>query len=74
MWGGGDLVKLVIQAGNDVRAQRILLARLVHRTPALPGEDRVEERVENTPDAESAQVGMVQPAGGPMPGSPTARR
>jgi hypothetical protein len=33
MWGGGDLVKLLIQLGNDIRAERILLARLVHRTP-----------------------------------------
>jgi hypothetical protein len=46
MWGGGDLVKLLIQAGNDIRAERILLARLVHRTPALPGESRVEETIE----------------------------
>ena len=33
LWGGGDLVRLLIQLGNDVRAERILLARLVHRTP-----------------------------------------
>ena len=33
MWGGGDLVKLLVQLGNDIRAERILLARLVHRTP-----------------------------------------
>ena len=31
------LVRLLIQAGNDVRAQRILLSRLVHRTPIPPG-------------------------------------
>lgn len=55
MWGGGDLVKLVIQLGNDVRAERILLARLVHRTPALPGEDRVEARVEAEPDLAGAE-------------------
>jgi hypothetical protein len=34
MWGGGDLVRLLIQLGNDIRAERILLARLVHRTPS----------------------------------------
>ncbi len=34
LWGGGDLVRLLIRLGNDVRAERILLSRLVHRTPA----------------------------------------
>lgn len=37
LWGGGDLVKLLIQLGNDVRAERILLARLVYRTPQRSG-------------------------------------
>jgi hypothetical protein len=37
LWGGGDLVRLVIQLGHDIRAERILLARLVHRTPTAPG-------------------------------------
>lgn len=40
LWGGGDLVRLLIQLGNDVRAERILLSRLVHRTPPLEGESR----------------------------------
>ncbi len=41
LWGGGDLVRLVIQLGNDVRAERILLSRLVHRTPPRsPTEER----------------------------------
>ncbi len=43
LWGGGDLVKLMIQLGNDVRAERILLARLVHRTPNVARESRAEE-------------------------------
>lgn len=38
LWGGGDLVRLLVQLGNDVRAERILLSRLVHRTPPLPGD------------------------------------
>ena len=43
LWGGGDLVRLLIQLGNDVRAERILLSRLVHRTPPPPpGEHRDE--------------------------------
>ncbi|MEO5510299.1 MAG: hypothetical protein ABIV28_07805 [Longimicrobiales bacterium] len=32
LWGGGDLVRLLVQLGNDIRAQRILLSRLVYRT------------------------------------------
>ena len=44
LWGGGDLVRLLIQLGHDIRAERILLARLVHRTPPLTtGEDRATE-------------------------------
>ena len=44
LWGGGDLVRLLIQLGNDVRAERILLSRLVHRTPPLPaGEGSPED-------------------------------
>jgi len=38
LWGGGDLVKLIIQVGNDIRAERILLARMVYRTPSLARE------------------------------------
>jgi hypothetical protein len=37
LWGGGDLVRLLIQLGHDIRAERILLARLVHRTPMPDG-------------------------------------
>ncbi|CAN5857735.1 hypothetical protein BH23GEM9_BH23GEM9_09080 [soil metagenome] len=43
LWGGGDLVRLLIQLGNDVRAERILLSRLVHRTPSRPGDSRDHE-------------------------------
>ncbi len=43
LWGGGDLVRLMVQLGNDVRAERILLARLVHRTPPLARETAEEE-------------------------------
>lgn len=38
LWGAGDLVRLLIQLGNDVRAERVLLSRLVHRTPARVGD------------------------------------
>lgn len=33
LWGAGDLVRLLITVGNDIRAERILMARLVYRTP-----------------------------------------
>jgi molybdate transport system ATP-binding protein len=39
LWGVGDLVRLMITVGNDIRAERILLARLVFRTPAQRAED-----------------------------------
>jgi hypothetical protein len=39
LWGAGDLVRLVIALGNDVRAERILLSRLVHRTPPRDGDE-----------------------------------
>lgn len=40
LWGAGDLVRLLIQLGHDVRAERILLSRLVHRTPSRVLEER----------------------------------
>jgi hypothetical protein len=54
LWGGGDLVRLLIQLGNDVRAERILLSRLVHRTPVPPpGEHRDEQEPDGALDPES---------------------
>lgn len=74
MWGGGDLVKLVIQLGNDVRAERILLARLVHRTPARPGEDRVEEPVSDAPAAANPVVPAARRPSTSTAGGAAARR
>jgi len=31
LWGAGDLVRLFIDLGHDIRAQRVLLARLAYR-------------------------------------------
>lgn len=53
LWGGGDLVRLLIQLGNDVRAERILLSRLVHRTPAPAGEHRDSMDPDGALDPES---------------------
>jgi hypothetical protein len=38
LWGTGDLLRLLLQIGHDLRADRILLARLNHRTPPAPQE------------------------------------
>ena len=31
LWGAGDLVRLMVDLGHDIRAQRVLLARLAYR-------------------------------------------
>lgn len=35
LWGAGDLVRLLIHVGHDLRAQRVLLGRLVYRVPEI---------------------------------------
>lgn len=39
LWGAGDLVRLMVDLGHDIRAQRVLLARLAYRVrdPELTG-------------------------------------
>ena len=50
LWGVGDLVRLMITVGNDIRAERILLARLVFRTPAQKAADEAgEDPIHETP-------------------------
>lgn len=39
LWAGGDLVRLLVHLGHDIRTERILLARLVARTPAREGDE-----------------------------------
>lgn len=49
LWGGGDLVRLLVDMGHDLRAERILMVRLLTRTPKLQrgiGEDDVDEEAE----------------------------
>lgn len=49
LWGGGDLVRLLVDMGHDLRAQRVLMVRLLTRTPKRPeveGEDAVDEEAE----------------------------
>lgn len=42
LWGGGDLVRLLIHIGHDIRANRILLARLLQR-PGIVEHPRARE-------------------------------
>lgn len=56
LWGGGDLVRLLVQMGNDIRMDRIMMMRLVHRISATPygggvAEGRMEQR-ERRPDSD----------------------
>jgi hypothetical protein len=49
LWGGGDLVRLLVDMGHDLRAQRVLMVRLLSRTPKRlydEGEDAVDEEAE----------------------------
>ena len=43
LWGGGDLVKLLVDVGHDIRAQRIMLMRLEWRTRGLVEEEGTSE-------------------------------
>lgn len=43
LWGGGDLVKLLVDVGHDIRAQRIMLMRLEWRTRGLVEEEGTTE-------------------------------
>jgi hypothetical protein len=36
LWAGGDLVRLLLQIGRDLRAERVLLARIAHRAQSSP--------------------------------------
>ncbi|MFW5952121.1 MAG: hypothetical protein ACOCVZ_08410 [Gemmatimonadota bacterium] len=46
LWGGGDLVRLLVDIGHDLRAQRILMVRLLSRTPRRRSPDPVDEEAE----------------------------
>ncbi len=65
LWAGGDLVRLFVHLGHDIRAERVLLARLVSRTP--PSEqDEAQSGAEGA--AAGAPGGMErQPEGIPLP-------
>ncbi len=54
LWAGGDLVRLLVHLGHDIRAERVLLARLVSRLPVPEGESRPAEDVR--PEAEGPRI------------------
>lgn len=60
LWAGGDLVRLFVHLGHDIRAERILLARLVSRTPP-PEEEAV---VEGADQDEGAEIPRAVEGGG----------
>ena len=57
LWAGGDLVRLFVHVGHDIRAERVLLARLVSRTPPA-------EHEEARAELESESAGMEHKADG----------
>ena len=55
LWGGGDLVRLIVDMGHDLRAERILMVRLLSRTPKLQRPEGEEELVDE--EAEELNIG-----------------
>lgn len=58
LWGGGDLVRLLVDMGHDFRAQRILMVRLLSRTPKLQRPDGTEDVDE---EAEELNIHKSEP-------------
>ncbi|HEX9108498.1 MAG TPA: hypothetical protein VF832_14740 [Longimicrobiales bacterium] len=58
LWAGGDLVRLFVHLGHDIRAERVLLARLVSRTPAAEHEDA---RAQAEADSAGAEAAGMEP-------------
>lgn len=61
LWGGGDLARLLIDIGHDIRADRILLARLTNRV-AAEGPDRSRATRREIPFPPSEQPGVERRA------------
>jgi hypothetical protein len=64
LWGGGDLVRLLVDMGHDFRAQRILMVRLLSRTPKRT---TPEGKLDRSVDEEAEELNIHR---GPAPGSP----
>ncbi len=58
LWAGGDLVRLLVHLGHDIRAERVLLARLVSRTPPTTEEPAPELEAKPSPEEERLPEGL----------------
>ena len=67
LWGGGDMVRLIVDMGHDLRAERILMVRLLSRTPKLQRTEGEEELV----DEEAEELNISRDAETP-PGNHSA--
>ncbi len=56
LWAGGDLVRLLVHLGHDIRAERVLLARLVSRTPPPAEGSEPEPELEVKASPEEARL------------------
>lgn len=63
LWGGGDLVRLLVDMGHDLRAQRILMVRLLSRTPKRRRADGTEMADE---EAEELNIHKSEAGSGPQ--------
>jgi hypothetical protein len=63
LWAGGDLVRLLLQIGRDLRAERVLLARIAYRTvdPRVGAEE--EALAESMPGDGVSAVDGAAPGG-----------
>lgn len=68
LWGGGDLVRLIVDMGHDLRAERILMVRLLSRTPKLDRPEGEEEVL----DEEAEELNIPQKERGAVEGSSAA--
>ncbi len=64
LWAGGDLVRLFVHLGHDIRAERVLLARLVSRTPAPEHEAAQVEEEPRAAAIERVPEGVSRPERG----------
>ena len=61
LWGGGDLVRLLVDMGHDLRAERILMVRLLSRTPKRTMPDGALDR---SVDEEAEELNIHRDEGG----------
>lgn len=64
LWGGGDLVRLLVDIGHDLRAQRILMVRLLSRTPRRTAADGFGDELDELEELEELDGGEGEELGG----------